>query len=148
MIRTVIKAAISNYALTCLLLGLIVSAAAIARAPRPVTTVIVVDRLLAWYVLLTFGVMYIVNFVFQLLFGQIAATFIGWADSPFQLEIGTASLGSRQCWHNLLHGHLHSAARIRVAVATRSRAACKPGYPVARALGAARTNPGHGDVDA
>jgi hypothetical protein len=26
-------------------------------------------------------------------FGQMSATFIGWADSPFQFELGTASLG-------------------------------------------------------
>ena len=26
-------------------------------------------------------------------FGKVAAAFIGWADSPFQFEVGTASLG-------------------------------------------------------
>jgi hypothetical protein len=34
-----------------------------------------------------------VNFVFHVFFGQMAAAFIGWADSPFQFEVGTASLG-------------------------------------------------------
>jgi hypothetical protein len=93
MIETVITAAISNYVLTFLLIGLIAAAVAIARAPRPVTSVVVVDKLLAWYVLFNIGVMYFVNFVFHVFFGQLAATFIGWADSPFQLEVGTASLG-------------------------------------------------------
>ena len=39
------------------------------------------------------GVAYFVNFIFHCIFGEMAAEFIGWADSPFQLEVGTASLG-------------------------------------------------------
>jgi hypothetical protein len=90
--KTVITVAISNYSLSFLLIGLIAAAVAITRAPRPITNVVVVDKLLAWYVLFNVGVMYFVNFVFHVFFG-IAATFIGWADSPFQLKVGTASLG-------------------------------------------------------
>jgi hypothetical protein len=93
MIKTVITAAISNYSPTFLLIGLIAAAVAITRAPRPITNVVVVDKLLAWYVLFNIGFMYFVNFVFHVFFGQMAATFIGWADSPFQFEVGTASLG-------------------------------------------------------
>ena len=33
------------------------------------------------------------NFVFHVFFGDIAAKFIGWEDSPFQAEVGFASLG-------------------------------------------------------
>ena len=33
------------------------------------------------------------NFAFHAFFGQMAAAFIGWADSPFQFEVATASLG-------------------------------------------------------
>jgi hypothetical protein len=93
MIRTVITAAIANYALTFFLIGLAASAVAIAQAPRPVSCGVVVDKLLGWYVLFSVGVMYFVNFIFHVFFGQTAATFIGWADSPFQVEVGTASLG-------------------------------------------------------
>ncbi len=93
MIRTVIAAFISNYFLVCLLLGLSAAAAAIARAPRPISSTVVVDKLLAWYVFFNVGVMFFVNFIFHVFFGQVAAGFIGWADSPFQLEVGTASLG-------------------------------------------------------
>jgi len=93
MIETIITAVISNYVLTFLLIGLIASGVAIACAPHPVTSAVVVDKLLGWYVLFNIGVMYFVNFVFHVFFGQMAATFIGWADSPFQLEVGTASLG-------------------------------------------------------
>jgi hypothetical protein len=93
MIKTVIVDTVSNYVLICLVVGLIASAMAIARAQRPLSGAVVVDKLLAWYVLFNIGVMYLVNFVFHVFFGQLAAAFIGWADSPFQVEVGTASLG-------------------------------------------------------
>jgi hypothetical protein len=93
MIDRAIAAVVSNYPLTFFVIGLIVAGIAIARAPRPITGAVVVDRLLAWYVLFNIGVMYLVNFVFHVFFGQMSAAFIGWADSPFQFEVGTASLG-------------------------------------------------------
>jgi hypothetical protein len=93
MIKILIFAIVSNYVLTFLVIGLIVSAVAIARTPRPVGWPVVVDKLLTWYVLFDIGVMYLVNFVFHTFFGGLAAAFIGWADSPFQVEVGTASLG-------------------------------------------------------
>jgi hypothetical protein len=93
MIEQAIAAAVANFTLTFLVIGLIVAGVAIARAPRPITGAVVVDRLLGWYVLFNIGVMYLVNFVFHVFFGQMAAAFIGWADSPFQFEVGTASLG-------------------------------------------------------
>ena len=37
--------------------------------------------------------LYLYNAVFHIFFGALAAHFIGWADSPFQFEVGTASLG-------------------------------------------------------
>ncbi|HEY1796601.1 MAG TPA: DUF6790 family protein [Stellaceae bacterium] len=93
MIRTAIIFTIANYPLTFFVLGLIVSLAAIARAPRPLSGDLVTEKLLAWYVLFNIALMYLVNFVFHVFFGEMAASFIGWADSPFQFEVGTASLG-------------------------------------------------------
>jgi hypothetical protein len=93
MIKIVIVAVVSNYVLTFLVIGLIASAIAISRSPRPVSRAVVVDKLLTAYVLYNIGVMYLVNFIFHVFFGGMAAAFIGWADSPFQVEVGTASLG-------------------------------------------------------
>ncbi len=93
MIGQAIAAVVANFTLTFLVIGLIVASVAIARAPRPITGAVVADRLLAWYVLFSIGVAYLVNFVFHVFFGQMSAAFIGWADSPFQFEVGTASLG-------------------------------------------------------
>jgi len=39
------------------------------------------------------GFSYLYNFVVRVFFGKLAASFIGWEDSPFQLEVGFASLG-------------------------------------------------------
>ncbi len=93
MIRSAISFVVSNYPLTFLVIGVFVAGVAIARTPRPVSRAVAVDKLLAWYVLFNIGVMYLVNFVFHVFFGRMAAAFIGWADSPFQFEVGTASLG-------------------------------------------------------
>jgi len=35
----------------------------------------------------------LINFTFHVFFGDIAAKFIGWENSPFQAEVGFASLG-------------------------------------------------------
>ena len=93
MIRSAIIFAVSNYALTFLAIGLVAAVVSIARAPRPLARLVVADKLLTWYVFFTIGVMYLVNFIFHVFFAQLAASFIGWADSPFQFEVATASLG-------------------------------------------------------
>ncbi len=93
MISALIAGIVANFMADFLVLGLIVAAFAIARAPRPVTEAVVIEKLLAWYVFFNIGVMFLVNFVFHVFFGRMAAAFIGWADSPFQFEVGIASLG-------------------------------------------------------
>jgi hypothetical protein len=93
MIRDAIRFALSNFTLTFLLIGLVFSAIAIARAPRPVSAAVVVEKLISWFVFFTVGVSLLYNFVMHGFFGEMAARFIGWADSPFQFEVATASLG-------------------------------------------------------
>jgi hypothetical protein len=93
MIRTLIVLVVSNYFLTFLIIGLLFAAIALARHRGPLTGDIVVEKLLAWHVFWSIGVSYLCNFIFHGFFGELAASFIGWADSPFQLEVATASLG-------------------------------------------------------
>jgi hypothetical protein len=93
LIKTIITFVLSNFTLTFLVIGLICSGAAIARAPKPVSAAVVVEKLLCWYVFFSIGVSFLYNAVFHMFFGKMAAAFIGWADSPFQFEVGTASLG-------------------------------------------------------
>lgn len=93
MIKAIITFVLSNFTLTFLVIGLIFSVVAIARAPKPVSRAVAVEKLLAWYVFFAIGASYLYNFVMHVFFGKMAAAFIGWADSPFQFEVGTASLG-------------------------------------------------------
>lgn len=89
----VIRFVLSNFTLTFLVIGLIASGIALARAPKPLTAPVVVEALFAWFLFFSIGVSFFYNFVMHTFFGEMSAKFIGWADSPFQLEVGFASLG-------------------------------------------------------
>lgn len=93
LIRTTLTFLLSNFPLTFLVLGLIASLVAIARRVGPATRAFVVEKLLAWHLFFAIGCSYLYNFVCHVFFGKMAAAFIGWADSPFQFEVGMASLG-------------------------------------------------------
>ncbi|MBX9710002.1 MAG: hypothetical protein K2X60_03130 [Xanthobacteraceae bacterium] len=93
IIRATITFFLSNYSFTFFLIGLLVSLIAIMRSQCGVTRALVVEKLLAWYVFFSIGIDNLYNFVMHVFFGEMSARFIGWADSPFQLEVGVASLG-------------------------------------------------------
>jgi len=93
IIRASIRFFLSNYSLTFLLIGLVASLLAIARTPKPAGCAVVVEKLLSWFVFFNIGVGYLYNFIMHGVFGKMSAAFIGWADSPFQFEVATASLG-------------------------------------------------------
>ncbi len=88
-----IRFALSNFTLTFLVIGLIASLVAIARAPKPLSGAAVCEALFNYFLLFSIGVSFFYNFVMHTFFGEMAAQFIGWADSPFQAEVGYASLG-------------------------------------------------------
>ena len=88
-----IRWSFANYSLICFVLGLLAAGVALMNARRPRTTAVVTDRLLAWYLIFAIGVQYLINFVMHGFFGRMSAADIGWADSPFQFEVATASLG-------------------------------------------------------
>ena len=91
-IREVITFALSNFTLTFLVLGLLAAALSLLRH-RPPTAPRVVEELFAYFLLFSIGIAYFYNFVFHVFFGDMAAAFIGWEQSPFQAEVGFASLG-------------------------------------------------------
>lgn len=93
MITSVLFLVLANFTVTLFVVGLIASAIALARAPKPLTGLIVADRLLKYFVLFSVGISFLYNFAFHVFAGQFAASVIGWADSPFQAEVGYASLG-------------------------------------------------------
>jgi hypothetical protein len=53
----------------------------------------VVEDLFAYFLLFSVGISFLYNFVFHVFFDNMAAYFIGWQQSPFQVEVRFASLG-------------------------------------------------------
>jgi hypothetical protein len=84
---------LSNFTLTFFVLGLVAAAIALLRAPNPSTSAEIAEALLAYFLLFSVGFSFLYNFVMHVFFGEMAARFIGWEDSPFQAEVGFASLG-------------------------------------------------------
>ena len=93
MIETLIRLALSNFTLSFFVIGLITSAIAYCRKPAPRTRAQAIEALFSWFLFFSIGVSNFYNFVMHVFFGEMAARFIGWADSPFQAEVGFASLG-------------------------------------------------------
>ena len=89
--RDAIAFALGNFTLTFFVLGLLGSAIALWRTRQPRTPAVVLEALFSYFLLFAFANLY--NFVLHVFFGRVAAAFIGWEDSPFQLEVGFASLG-------------------------------------------------------
>lgn len=78
---------LSNFTLTFFVFGVVAAGIAWARGAP------LAEALLAWFLFFSIGVSFLYNFVMHVFFGEMAARFIGWADSPFQAEVGYASLG-------------------------------------------------------
>src|SRR5262249_37859712 len=88
-----IRFALANFTLTFLVLGLLAAALSLGRRPRPLAAADVVEDVLAWFLLFSIGISFFYNFVVHVFFGEMAARFIGWEQSPFQAEVGMAGLG-------------------------------------------------------
>src|SRR5271154_3014330 len=93
MIAGIIKWALSNYPVTFFLIGLLGAGFSLRKRRGTLTKALVFEALLSYYCLFSVGFFYAYNFVMHVFFGRTAASFIGWAESPFQLEVGFASLG-------------------------------------------------------
>jgi hypothetical protein len=75
------------------LIGLDAAAIDLALHPQPRDRGAVVEAVLAWFLFFSIGVAFVYNAVFHIFFGDLAASYIGWENSPFQAEVGYASLG-------------------------------------------------------
>jgi hypothetical protein len=93
IMQDLIRFVLVNFTLTFLVLGLIVAVVALWRSREPLTSSIIVEALFSYFLLFSIGVSFLYNFVLHAFFGEMTARVIGWADSPFQLEVAFASLG-------------------------------------------------------
>jgi hypothetical protein len=89
----VIRFLMENFTLTLFVLGLIAAAGSLLPKPGPWTLPVVAEAVLSYFILFSIAISFLYNFVAHVFFGEAAAHFIGWADSPFQREVGFASLG-------------------------------------------------------
>jgi len=63
------------------------------RGPRPILRDFVVDRLLRYLLFFPLGIQGLWAFIGHVFFAEQAAASIGWANTPFQYEVGVANLG-------------------------------------------------------
>jgi hypothetical protein len=93
MIAHFIEFILSNFTLTFLVIGFLSSIIVLLLKPKPLSKHQVVEALFSYFLLFSIGVSFLYNFVMHVFFADMAASFIGWKNSPFQYEVGYASLG-------------------------------------------------------
>ena len=85
----IIKFLLSIFTLTFLIMAAIAVAISVARRGERHLW----EAAIAFYCLFGIGFTFLYNIVMHVFFGDMAAAFIGWENSPFQAEVGWASLG-------------------------------------------------------
>ena len=93
MLETLIGFLIANYSLTFLVISLVAGTIALFGRSKSRPPVSPIEPFLAHFLLFSIGFYYLANFILHVFFGEMSARFIGWAQSPFQAEVGFASLG-------------------------------------------------------
>jgi hypothetical protein len=93
MIRNILVFVVANYAFTMFVFGFVAAGIVLAGKPHPLNPGVLAETLFAYFLLFNIGLGYLANFVMHVFFGEVASRFIGWPWSPFETEVGFASLG-------------------------------------------------------
>ena len=93
MTAGIIRFLLTNFPLTFFLAGLCCTVVKIYRHRINITGAFIAEVFAANYFLWSLGISHIYNAIMHITFPATAANYIGWANSPFQLEVGFASLG-------------------------------------------------------
>jgi hypothetical protein len=80
---------IANYFFTFLIVGLLAGAISLINKPKPLRADVNAEALFSYYLLFTIGINNLVNFVFHVFVGDLAAEFIGWPTARFRLRWGS-----------------------------------------------------------
>ena len=88
-----LKFVLSNFTLTFLVVGLFCAFGFLALKPKPLQKQQIIEAIFSYFLLFSIGISYLYNFIMHVFFAEMSATFIGWENSPFQYEVGCASLG-------------------------------------------------------
>lgn len=92
---------IGNYFFTLLIIGLAAAWISLLRKAKPLEINAVAEAFLSYYMLFPVGISNLINFVFHVFFGDMAAKFIGWETAHFRLRWDLLALASA------LQGSLH-----------------------------------------
>jgi hypothetical protein len=84
---------LSNFTFSFFILGLITAAVSVLFSRELRSGALIIEKFYAHFLLFSMGVSFVYNFVMHVFFAEMVARFIGWANSPFQYEVGYASLG-------------------------------------------------------
>lgn len=84
---------LSNFTLTFLVIAAIAVAISVARKSAHTRRDHLWEAAIVYYCLFVIGITFLYNFAAHVFFGDMSAAFIGWENSPFQAEVGWASLG-------------------------------------------------------
>ena len=93
IIETFVRLFVFGYFLSMPLVGLAVAVVQVLRLPAPRPAAGVVEICTQQFMFWVVGMAFLCNFVFHSFFGELSTSLIGWDDSPFQAEVGYASLG-------------------------------------------------------
>jgi len=93
MVEKIITLVLSNPTVSFFLMGLLAAVISLLLVSGPLNKPVVIEAFTSWFFLFNIGFSYLNNFVMHTVFADFTAKFIGWANSPFQLEVGFASLG-------------------------------------------------------
>jgi hypothetical protein len=93
MIEAAIRFMMTNFTISFFFAGLVGASWKIWRHRQNLSHGFIAEAFFSYYCFFSLGMCFVYNFVMHVFFHGIAARFIGWSDSPFQLEVGFASLG-------------------------------------------------------
>jgi len=92
-VENFIKFVLSNFTFTFLVFGLFCSFVDLSLRAKPLRKQQIVEALFSYFLLFSIGISFVYNFIMHVFFSEMSASFIGWEHSPFQFEVGFASLG-------------------------------------------------------
>jgi ABC-type iron transport system FetAB permease component len=98
-----IRFVLANFTLTFLAVGLIASAAALIRSPKPLTTSVVVEALFAYFLLFSIGFSLFYNFVLHTFFGEMVQVLLVGRTARFRRRSASPAWDTR-LWVSWLSG--------------------------------------------
>jgi hypothetical protein len=102
---------VGNYFVTFFIIGLIAAGISLLKKPKPLRISEVAEAFLSYHLLFAIGINNLINFVFHVFFGDVAAKFIGWENSPISGRSGIRESWGWNCWSPCVQSKLAVSLR-------------------------------------